>query len=165
VILNRLWKSVYLIKIVILNHPNTGEDRDTDLMVLENMVDAIRHDALEFSNCRIHVFTSLEEGFIIGDQPFLGDILQANIHFVVLSPFFIIAIEKIVNGVFFSYTEFPKEFLREFNEHVARHARRWLVSNDRSAMERYIPFADEPKQDNTHIFESRRHFFPEFRFN
>jgi len=128
------------------------------------MVDAIRHDALEFSNCRIHVLTSGAGEFIIGDQPFLGDMVQANIHFVVLSPFFVVGIQKIAEGAFFSYSEFPKEFLREFNEHVARHARKWIVSNERSALESYIPFADAPKQDNTPIFESRKHFFPGFRF-
>jgi hypothetical protein len=144
---------------------NVSEERDLNLVVLENMVNATLHDAIDYAHFRIIIFRNNAGDLILGDQPFLGDILKDNIQFIVLSPYFFVAIQKETEGGYFHYVDAPAEIISGINEHIARHARRWIVARKRETLESVLPFADASKQDATPILELPKHLFDNFRFS
>lgn len=156
---HRTESAINSIRKFIEDHPevklqmNVSEDRDIHLIVLENMIHATRENAIDYRNYKITVFRSDSEQFIIGDQPFLGDVMNNGSHFVVLSPKFCISIQKNPENAYFSYMDTTPEILNLFNRSVAGHARKWIVAKDRLFLEKYLPTADEPKQDDTPLLE------------
>jgi hypothetical protein len=166
---HRTESAINSIRKYITNNPdirkkmNVSEDRDINLVVLENMIHATTHDAIEYSNCHITVFRNYSSEFIIGDQPFLGDIMNNDVHFVVLSPNFFVSIQKSSSGAYFSYSDIPSEFTNSMNEQIARHARKWIVAKDKTTLEKYLSFADELEQDDTPIFEAPKYLFNGYR--
>jgi hypothetical protein len=143
---------------------NVSEDRELNLVVLENMVNATIHDAIDFANFRMTIFKSDAGNLVLGDQPFLGDMLKSNAHFIVLSPYFFVAIRKESEGAYFNYVDAPVELISAMNEHIARHARRWVIARRREILEGILPFADENKQDATPVLELPKYLFDNFRF-
>lgn len=143
---------------------NVSEERDLNLVVLENMVNATLHDAIDYTNFRIVIFRNKAGDLILGDQPFLGDILKSNSQFVVLSPHFFVAIQKKVEGGYFNYVDTPAEIISGMNGHIARHARKWIVARKKETLESVLAFADASKQDDTPILEIPKYSFENFRF-
>ena len=126
---------------------NVDENRDVELIVLENMISAITNDANEYTNYEMIVWRNESGSLIIGDQPFLGELVEGFM-FLVLSPYYYITFKRINSSPYFTYMETDYKFIHLVNQSIARHSRKWIVASNETILQKYIPFADEEKNQD-----------------
>jgi len=123
------------------------ENRETEIAVLENLINTTTEEAIEFSNCEITVCKNRQGNIILSDRPFLHNLFDGY-SFVALSPYFFISLRKTKEDPMYYYTDvLNEELIHFYNKMTAENSRHWIVSNSKEQLEKYIPYSLVAKKD------------------
>jgi len=129
-----------------------SENRSVRLVSLENIVNAITEESIEYANYEMLVCRNLTGNLIIGDQPFMADVVDGY-NFVTLSPYYFVAFRKSRNSTF---TYIPSEdgMIDTLNRYMAKATRYWIVAKNEEILAKYIEEASQTKDELTPDFQS-----------
>jgi len=139
------------------NNPSTkklveaSENRSVHLVSLENIVNAITEEAIEYANYEMIVFRNLTGNLIIGDQPFMAEVIDGY-NFVTLSPNYFVAFRKSKNSAF-TYIPGEEGMIDMLNKYMAKAARHWIVAKNEETLAKYIEEASQTKDELTPDFQ------------
>jgi hypothetical protein len=122
----------------LISKMGNGSRTDIDIIVLENLVNATTYESAPYFNCEIIVWKNRSGSLILGDRPFLLDVVD-GFSFLTLSPYYFITIKKTAKRPEFLYQETDEKFVEFINKQMASHSRNWIVANDKNNLEMYIP--------------------------
>jgi hypothetical protein len=124
-----------------------GDKRETEVAILENLINTTTEEAIEYGNCEITVCRIKEGNIILSDRPFLHKLLDGY-SFVALSPYYFISIKKTLEDPMYFYNDsINDDLIHLYNKMTAENARYWILSKSKKQLEKYIPYSSIPKKD------------------
>ncbi len=130
-------------------------DRDVHLVALENLVHAITDDTIGYANYELLVCRNTMGDLIIGDEPFMAEVVDGY-NFVTLSPYFFIAFRKHGKSTF-AYLPSNEKMIDTLNRTMAQNARYWVVAQREEVLSKYIETALLPKEELDPGFQKVRY--------
>lgn len=150
---NRTKYDIQTIRDFVHRNPNMKkliqmeENRETEIAVLENLINITTEEAIEYSNCEITVCKINKGNIILSDRPFLHKLFDGY-SFVALSPYYFISLKKTVEEPVYLYNEsMNDELIHFYNKMTAENSQHWIISTNKVQLEKYIPYSLLPKKD------------------
>ena len=135
---NRTKYDIQQIREFIHRNPNMKEliemeqNREIEIAVMENLINATTEEAIEYSNCEIIVCKIKEGNILLSDRPFLHKLFE-DYSFVALSPFYFISLRKTKEEPVYVYNKIiNNDIIHFYNKMTAENSRNWIVSNNRT---------------------------------
>lgn len=129
-----------------------SENRNVRLVSLENIINAITEEAIEYANYEMIVCRNLTGNLIIGDQPFMANAVDGY-NFVTLSPYYFVAFKKSRDSAF-TYIPSDDGMIDMLNRYMAKAARYWIVAKNEETLAKYSEEASQTKGESMPDFQS-----------
>lgn len=111
-------------------------DNNKELILLENIVNATTYDMLELSNFEMVVMKSKGISLILGDMPFLENIVD-GFSFVPLTNKVFIGFRSIRESSYYTIQEPGDQLVDSLNAAIASNSKYWIVSDNKFQIEEY----------------------------
>ncbi len=111
-------------------------DDNKELILLENIVNATTHDTIKLSSFEMVVMKSKGKSLIMGDMPFLENIVD-GFNFLPLTNKVFIGFRSIGESSFYKVQEPSDELVGSLNSAIASNSRYWIVADNKSQIEKY----------------------------
>jgi len=115
----------------------TGKkDNSSEVILLENIVNAINHDAIKLSRFEMIIMKSKENSFIYGDLPFLENIIDGY-NFMPLTNKILIAFRSTKEKSFYKKYECENKMVESINFAIASNSENWIVADNLNQIIKY----------------------------
>lgn len=115
----------------------SGEaDRDADLVILENIVNATTADYIRFPRFELVVMESKGDSLIYGDMPFLEEIVD-GFNFLPVTNKIFLAFRKINEASFYYYETCEDELVDSLNFSIASNSVNWIIADNVQQINKY----------------------------
>jgi hypothetical protein len=111
-------------------------DDNKELILLENIVNATTHDTIKLSNFEMVVMKSKGKSLIMGDMPFLENIVD-GFNFLPLTNKIFIGFRSIKEKSFYNVQESGDELVESLNYAIASNSKYWIVADNISQIGKY----------------------------
>lgn len=111
-------------------------DDNKELILLENIVNATTHDSIKLSNFELIVMKSKGDSLIIGDMPFLEEMID-GFNFLPLTNKVFIAFRTTNEKSFYKEQECDNKIIDSLNYAIASNSKYWIVADNSTQIERY----------------------------
>jgi hypothetical protein len=111
-------------------------DYNKELILLENIVNATTHDAIKLSNFEMVVMKSKGKSLIMGDMPFLENIVD-GFNFLPLTNKVFIGFRSIRESSFYDVQESGDKLVESLNYAIASNSKYWIVADNKTQIEKY----------------------------
>lgn len=111
-------------------------DDNNELILLENIVNATTHDTIKLSNFEMIVMKSKGKSLIMGDMPFLENIID-SFNFLPLTNKIFIGFRSIKEKSFYHVLESGDKLVESLNFAIASNSRYWIVADNISQIGKY----------------------------
>jgi hypothetical protein len=116
--------------------------KSDEQLILENIINASKASAAEFSNFELIIVKSKAESIIFGDNPYLQNVVN-GFDFVPLTNRIYIGIRKTTRKSFYNYMIANDELLENFNTLIASNSHEWIISDSVQQLEKYSKFMNK----------------------
>jgi len=111
-------------------------DDNKELILLENIVNATKHDTIKLANFEIVVMKSKGTSLIMGDMPFLENVVN-GFNFLPITNKIFIAFRSTSEKSFYNVEEPGDELIESLNFAIASNSRYWIVADNISQIAKY----------------------------
>tara|TARA_R110001583_G_scaffold1342_3_gene11037 strand:+ start:406 stop:1251 length:846 start_codon:yes stop_codon:yes gene_type:complete len=111
-------------------------DDNEELILLENIVNATTHDAINLSNFEMRVMKSKGKSLIMGDMPFLENVVD-GFNFLPLTNKIFIGFRSIREKSFYTILESGDDLVESLNFAIASNSKYWIVADNISQIRKY----------------------------
>lgn len=104
-------------------------DENKELILLENIVNATNHDAIKLSNFEMIVMRSKNKSLILGDMPFLEDVVD-GFNFLPITNKIFVGFRSTKEESFYNIQECSDELVESINFAIASNSKYWIVADN-----------------------------------
>lgn len=137
-------------------------DRDIKILMLENVVNATIHDALEYDEIEIVVGRSKNKSLICSDLPFLEKVVD-NFSFIPLSNKKFIGFRPTDKDSTYNRVDFDIGMIDALNNPIATNARHWIIADSRELIDEYKQDAISSIEKSS-VYTPARYLFKSVNF-
>lgn len=111
-------------------------DDNKELILLENIVNATTHDTIKLSNFEMVVMKSKGKSLIMGDMPFLENIVD-GFNLLPITNRIFIGFRSIRESSFYNVQESSDKLVESLNYAIASNSKYWIVADNKIQIEKY----------------------------
>lgn len=137
-----------------------GSKKDQRILVLENIVNAIKHEAAEYYNVEFVVAKSNCDSYILCDMPVLNKVVD-GFSFLPISSRVLLAFRPSVTESTYKRINGGNDLVAAINESLAGCARRWIIANNLEQIELFKTHVNT-NPDSGSIFIKAKHLIMPF---